>query len=118
LAIFVGFEPDLPAALAAGGAGTISGIANLYPRLMRRLHDDALKSDYQEDLTRVEAFIAQLERYPLFAAFKALLAELSGDRGWETLRPPLVPLDATARRAWLAAVPKTGIGERDAAVFD
>jgi 4-hydroxy-tetrahydrodipicolinate synthase len=119
LAIFVGFEPDLPAALAAGGAGTISGIANLYPRLMRRLHDDALKSDYQEDLTRVEAFIAQLERYPLFAAFKALLAELSRDRGWEALRPPLVPLDATARRAWLAAVAKTGIvPERDAAVFD
>jgi 4-hydroxy-tetrahydrodipicolinate synthase len=118
LAIFVGFEPDLPAALAAGGAGTICGIANLYPRLIRRLHDDALKSDYQEDLTRVEAFIAQLERYPLFAAFKALLAELSGDRSWEALRPPLVPLDAAARRAWLAAVAKTGIvAERDAAVF-
>ena len=119
LAIFVGFEPDLPAALAAGGAGTISGIANLYPRLMRRLHDDALKAGYHEDLARVEAFIAQLERYPLFAAFKTLLAELSSDRGWEALRPPLVPLDTTARRAWLAAVAKTGIvPERDAAVFD
>jgi 4-hydroxy-tetrahydrodipicolinate synthase len=118
LAIFVGFEPDLPAALSAGGAGTICGIANLYPRLIRRLHDHALKSDAQEDLARVEAFIAELERYPLFAAFKALLAQLTGDRSWEALRPPLVPLDPAARRAWLAAVGKTGIvPERDAAEF-
>ena len=72
LAIFVGFEPHLPAALAAGGAGTICGIANLFPRLLRRLHDNALTADYHDDLKRVEAFIAALERYPLFAAFKAL----------------------------------------------
>jgi 4-hydroxy-tetrahydrodipicolinate synthase len=110
-------ELDLPAALAAGGAGTIGGVANLYPRLMRRLHDHALSADDQEDLARVKAFIAELENYPLLAAFKALLVELTGDRVWETLRPPLVPLDPTSRRAWLAAVAKTGIApERDAAV--
>jgi len=116
LAIFVGHEPHLPAALAGGGAGTICGIANLYPRLMRRLHDESLSGNPKEDLRRIEAFIAQLARYPLFAAFKALLAELNQDSAWDALRPPLVPLDAAARRAWIAAMQETGIlASRDAA---
>jgi len=116
LSIFVGFEPHLPAALAAGGAGTICGIANLFPRLLRRLYDNALAANYHEDLKRIETFIAALERYPLFAAFKALQTELSGDSGWAALRPPLVALDDAARRTWLAAFAATGIDvERDAA---
>jgi 4-hydroxy-tetrahydrodipicolinate synthase len=116
LAIFVGFEPHLPAALAAGGAGTICGIANLFPRLLRRLFDHALTADYHDDLKRVETFIAALERYPLFAAFKALQAELADDDGWAALRPPLVALDSEARRAWLADVAASGVVvERDGA---
>jgi 4-hydroxy-tetrahydrodipicolinate synthase len=116
LAIFVGFEPHLPAALAAGGAGTICGIANLFPRLLRRLYDNALMADHHDDLKRVESFIAALERYPLFAAFKALQADLSGDSGWAALRPPLVALDSEARRAWLADVAASGVVvERDGA---
>jgi 4-hydroxy-tetrahydrodipicolinate synthase len=116
LAILVGFEPHLPAALAAGGAGTICGIANLFPRLMRRLYDNALASNHGDDLKRIESFIAALERYPLFAAFKALQAELTGDAGWAALRPPLVALDSAARRAWLADVVGSGAAaDRDAA---
>jgi len=116
LAIFVGFEPHLPAALAAGGAGTICGIANLFPRLLRRLYDNALTADHHDDLKRVESFIAALERYPLFAAFKALQAELADDDGWAALRPPLVALDSDARRAWLADVAASGVVvERDGA---
>jgi 4-hydroxy-tetrahydrodipicolinate synthase len=116
LAIFVGFEPHLPAALAAGGAGTICGIANLFPRLLRRLYDHALGADHYDDLKRVESFITALDRYPLFAAFKALQAELAGDSGWAALRPPLVALDSAARRAWLADVAASGVvAERDAA---
>ena len=116
LAIFVGFEPHLPAALAAGGAGTICGIANLFPRLLRRLYDNALTADHHDDLKRVESFIAALERYPLFAAFKALQAELADDNGWAALRPPLVALDSEARRAWLADVAASGVVvERDGA---
>ena len=116
LAIFVGFEPHLPAALAAGGAGTICGIANLFPRLLRRLYDNALTADHHDDLKRVESFIAALGPYPLFAAFKALQAELADDDGWAALRPPLVALDSETRRAWLADVAASGVVvERDGA---
>jgi len=60
LAIFVGHEPHLPMALAAGGAGTICGIANLYPRLMRRLHDQSRGGHYRDELKLIEALLAQL----------------------------------------------------------
>ena len=114
LAIFVGHEPHLPAALVLGGAGTICGVANLYPRLMRRLYRSR-NGESRDDLGRVESFIARLERYPLFAALKALLAELTGDPAWEALRKPLLPLDAAARHEWLGAVAETGIDpQRDA----
>jgi 4-hydroxy-tetrahydrodipicolinate synthase len=116
LSVFVGHEPHLPAALAAGGAGTICGVANLYPRLVRRLHDHALTSGAKDELARVEAFVALLDRVPIFAAFKALLAELTGDPTWEALCPPLVRMDGNARRAWLASVARSGVvKERDAA---
>jgi 4-hydroxy-tetrahydrodipicolinate synthase len=114
LAVFVGFEPHLPATLAAGGAGTICGIANLYPRLIRRLYDGAAEPDGRAALRTVERFIAALEGYPLFAAFKALLAELSGDGAWNALRPPLVPLEPSQRAAWLAAVAACGLSPADA----
>jgi 4-hydroxy-tetrahydrodipicolinate synthase len=118
LAIFVGHEPHLPAALAAGGAGTICGIANLYPRLMRRLFDRAREPGHREELARVERFIALLNGYPLFAAFKALQAELTGDAAWNALRPPLVPLESPARETWLAAAAASGIARSDAAALN
>jgi 4-hydroxy-tetrahydrodipicolinate synthase len=109
LPVFVGYEPHLPAALSAGGAGTICGIANLFPRLLRRLHDAALDGGGADELARVEAFISVLKDYPLFPAFKALQADLCGDEGWRSLRPPLVELDVAERRAWLAAAAASGI---------
>ena len=116
LAIFVGHEPHLPAALSAGAAGTICGIANLFPRLIRRLHDHALADGHHDDLARVERFIAAVGGYPLFAAFKAIQADLSGDAAWDALRLPLTALDSEERRRMLAAVAATGIDfERDAA---
>jgi 4-hydroxy-tetrahydrodipicolinate synthase len=115
LSIFVGFEPHLPAALAAGGAGTICGIANLYPRLIRRLYDHAHDARHRDDLARVERFIGALDDYPLFPAFKALQAELTGDPRWNALRPPLVPLEPGQRKAWLATVAACAMAPADAA---
>jgi 4-hydroxy-tetrahydrodipicolinate synthase len=116
ISVFVGHEPHLPAALAAGGAGTICGLANLYPRLVRRLHDQASAGGAKDELARIEALVALLGHVPIFAAFKALQAELTGDAKWEALVPPLVPMDRGARGAWLAAVARAGlVKERDAA---
>ena len=116
LSVFVGHEPHLPAALAAGGAGTICGVANLYPRLVRRLYDQAAITGAKDELAHIEAFVSLLGKVPIFAAFKALLAEMTGDPKWDALCPPLVAMDRDARKAWLASVARTGlVQERDAA---
>ena len=116
LSIFVGHEPHLPALRKLGGAGTICGIANLYPRLMRRLYDSSLDSSPGAELPLIESFIAALMRFPIFGALKSLQAELSGDASWRALRAPLLPLSAADARALDQAVAAAGIvPERDGA---
>jgi len=98
LRILVGHEPHLPAMLAAGGAGTVCGVANLYPRLVRRLFDTAGTGAAPAALAEIADFLKIVLDYPLMPAFKALQATLSGDEDWCAVRPPLAPLPAEERR--------------------
>jgi 4-hydroxy-tetrahydrodipicolinate synthase len=101
LAVLVGHEPHLPSMLAAGGAGTICGVANLFPRRMRRLFDAAGTGDEPDALAEITRLLDILLEYPLLPAMKVLQAELSGDDAWHAVRPPLAPLPPTARSAML-----------------
>ena len=116
LSIFVGHEPHLPALRKLGGAGTVCGVANLYPRLMRRLYDHSLDPDPGEDLALIERFLAAIMRFPIFGALKSLQAELVSDASWRALRAPLLPLSTADARALHDAVATAGIvPERDGA---
>jgi 4-hydroxy-tetrahydrodipicolinate synthase len=108
-AVFVGHEPHLPAMLAAGGAGTICGIANMFPRLVRRLHDGAGAPDGDAALSTIRRFIGIAFAYPPMPAFKALQAHLTGDDTWSRVRPPLSPLSEADRRAMLDRLRGSGI---------
>ena len=109
LAVFVGHEPHLPAMLAAGGAGTICGIANLFPELMRTLYDAAGTSDGEAALSTVRRLLEVVLDYPLMPAFKALLAHLAGDEAWLAVRPTLAPLAADDRAAMLDRLRRAGV---------
>lgn len=109
LAIFVGHEPHLPALRKLGGAGTVCGVANLYPRLMRRLYDRSLEPDAGDDLALIERFLGAVMPFPIFGALKSLQAELSGDPGWLALRAPLMPLSSGDAAALHRAVADAGI---------
>jgi 4-hydroxy-tetrahydrodipicolinate synthase len=116
LSIFVGHEPHLPVMRKLGGAGTVCGIANLYPRLMRRLFDHALEPDPGDDLALIERFLAAITPFPIFGAFKSLQAQLAGDASWLALRAPLMPLSTANEAALRRAVAGAGIvPERDGA---
>ena len=95
LAIFVGHEPHLPRLLQAGGAGTICGVANVRPALVKALMQPKASED---DIARVVEFIEIAFRQPFLPAFKAIVAERTGDPGWLAVRAPLVPLDAGQRQ--------------------
>jgi 4-hydroxy-tetrahydrodipicolinate synthase len=86
LAITVGNEADIARALAAGGAGTICGMANIAPDLVKAmLKGPGAKACMQAAIDIV------LKTPSLVAALKAILAAQSGDAGWLRVRPPLRP---------------------------
>ena len=106
LAILVGHEPHLPRLLRAGGAGTICGVANVYPKLVRALLS-AQVSAADED--RVAAFIEIAFRQPFLPAFKSIVAERTGDPAWLAVCPPQMALEGDARRALLTALRDAGL---------
>jgi 4-hydroxy-tetrahydrodipicolinate synthase len=110
LDILVGHEPHLPKLMRAGGAGTICGVANVYPGIVRAL----LARDVQpEDDTRIQRFLDVLFRCPFLPAFKAIKAAQVDDAGWRTLRAPWLPLPDAQREDLLDALEKAGFAARN-----
>jgi 4-hydroxy-tetrahydrodipicolinate synthase len=84
LAITVGNETDIARAIAAGGAGTICGMANIAPELVKAMIDG------RDVEARMQAAVEIVVKSPSFlATLKAILAAQTGDAGWLRVRPPL-----------------------------
>lgn len=97
VASLVGAEVLITRALAAGGQGTICGMANLVPALLRRLlHDASAQAAIEQACTPIDGI-------PLL---KATLAAITGEPIWRNMRPPLRAADA-ASGARVAAVLET-----------
>jgi 4-hydroxy-tetrahydrodipicolinate synthase len=97
LAITVGNEADIARAMAAGGAGTICGMANIVPELVKAMIDGPGAE------ARMQAAIDVVMSGPsLVPTLKAILAAQTGDAGWLRVRPPLRPCsDGAAFKAKL-----------------
>ena len=84
LAITVGNEADITRAIAAGGAGTICGMANVVPELVKGMVEG------KDVEARMQAAIDVVLKTPSFTAtLKAILAAQTGDAAWLRVRPPL-----------------------------
>jgi len=103
LGIMVGHEPFLPRLLTAGGTGTICGIANYRPDLIRRLHDAAGKPEEAGLIDTVKKVCGLVTGVPFVAALKTLMADKTGDKRWLTVRAPLVTPDEAEQRRLVAA---------------
>jgi 4-hydroxy-tetrahydrodipicolinate synthase len=95
LTIVIGHEPHLPRLVRAGGAGTICGVSNVYPSLVRALLSPAVTARDEE---RIAQFIEIVFRQPFLAAFKSMVADRTGEKGWLNLRAPLLPLTDAQRQ--------------------
>jgi 4-hydroxy-tetrahydrodipicolinate synthase len=93
LDILAGHEPHLPRLMRAGGAGTICGVANVYPHLVARLLAPDVTAG---DAARVDAFLAVLLSLPFLPALKALRGLQTGDPAWRIVRPPWLAFDDDA----------------------
>ncbi len=106
LAILVGHEPHLPRLLRAGGAGTICGVANVYPALVRALFSPNVTAGDEE---RIATFIDIAFRQPFLPAFKSIVAAQTGDPRWQAVRAPQIALEDSVRRSFLAALDAAGL---------
>jgi 4-hydroxy-tetrahydrodipicolinate synthase len=96
VAVTIGNEVDIGRALAEGGTGTICGMGNLVPRLVRAMFaGDRAVPAMREAISLITAG-------PFLPGLKAALAALTGEAGWARVRPPLRPSDMT-RGAEVAA---------------
>lgn len=93
LEIMVGDERHLARAVRRGGAGAISGLANVCPGRVR-----GLAVDGRDDPGVVE-LVDALVRLPVTPAVKALVAHVVGDEAWRRTRPPLDPTPVAAAAA-------------------
>lgn len=90
--VFAGSEQFLLGTLRAGGAGCISATANVASPLVAHLLTkwESPEADLiQEHLSRIRKAV---EQWPMIAALKALMQDLTGQDAWMNLRPPLSPL--------------------------
>jgi dihydrodipicolinate synthase/N-acetylneuraminate lyase len=98
LDVFVGFEEFVPEGIARGAAGTVSGLASVYP-------DEVVAMVKSGEAARVGVLRAGLERFPFHAAAKLALAS-RGVPIREDMRAPLRTLTAEERAQldqWLAS---------------
>lgn len=101
LSVLVGFEPHIPLVMQKGGAGSINGLANVAPRLMRRVVDapgNVSAADNQLMLA-VLALMNAKPNLPFLGVYKTILAEQTGDDTWLQMRAPLLALDNTEAQA-------------------
>jgi 4-hydroxy-tetrahydrodipicolinate synthase len=112
LAIYTGSELHVPQAMASGARGTICGLANAMPRLLRAMLDAETTFERRRFLPQILAGDNILSRGPFIASVKVLIAEATGDAAWRRVIPPMtLPPMAEERRLiedyrrWEAALP-------------
>jgi dihydrodipicolinate synthase/N-acetylneuraminate lyase len=99
LDVFVGAEPLLPEALAAGATGAVSGLAAAFPELVA----EVVRAPSPDGAARLGEVRAALERFPFHAASKTVVAT-RGVPMREDVRAPLRRLHDEERAAlelWL-----------------
>ncbi|MGI9391176.1 MAG: dihydrodipicolinate synthase family protein [Boseongicola sp.] len=98
--VLVGDERLLHKAAAMGGAGSICGMANLYPGRMRKLFDTRMEDK------ALSAQVDKIVSVPVIPALKQALAAKTGNANWGNLRAPLQALQGDALATIRAAFPE------------
>ncbi|MEM1164262.1 MAG: dihydrodipicolinate synthase family protein [Pseudomonadota bacterium] len=91
LPVLVGDERLLHRAVSLGGAGSICGVANLYPERLVRVVQTAAEDPW------ISRLVDRVVSVPVIPGLKALMAERTGNPVWERPRLPLSPLSPEDR---------------------
>ena len=102
LPVLVGSEPLIPAAVARGAAGSVSGLAAAFPDVVRAALD---RADAEAE-ARLTGLRSAMEAQPFIASTKHVLARRGVPVRPDMRAPmrPLTPAEASALDDWLAAM--------------
>ncbi|MBV9785063.1 MAG: dihydrodipicolinate synthase family protein [Acidisphaera sp.] len=85
--VLIGNEADIGRAAELGGAGTICGLGNVVPGMVRAMFSDPAAADAMRQA-------CALFRGPFVPTLKSTLAAMTGNTAWARTRAPLRPADA------------------------
>jgi 4-hydroxy-tetrahydrodipicolinate synthase len=112
LSIYTGSEIHVPQAMASGARGTICGLANVMPRLMRAMFDTPMPFDRRRFVPQILAGDNILSRRPFIPSLKAMIADATGIDLWRRVLPPMAGIPAIEEqrmiadfRRWEASLP-------------
>lgn len=100
LGVYVGSEIHIPQALAVGARGTICGLGNIMPKLLRAMVDSPTAFDGRKLIPQVTTGDLILSRQSFAASIKAVLAHVTGHPSWARMLPPLDELHYP-ERGWM-----------------
>jgi 4-hydroxy-tetrahydrodipicolinate synthase len=90
--VFAGSEVFLLDNMRNGGKGCITATGNINPGAINEVFENwqGSRADaLQKDITATRGVV---QKYPMMAALKAVIAHFGRDPEWVTVRPPLVEL--------------------------
>lgn len=105
--VFSGSDAFLLDILRAGGAGAITACNNICAALSARIFANWQNDDSDALQQAVNDVRSIIQKYPLVAALKEIMAQSTGEAGWRRQRPPLESLskqEAATLMERLAAV--------------
>lgn len=101
LSILVGAEQHVADTMRVGGSGSINGLANISPGLLRRIIDAPTQVSPQDEELVLDllALLGVSPNMPFVGVYKTMLAEQTGDDAWLNVRPPLCRLEPAEEQA-------------------
>ena len=100
--VFAGSEVFLLDNMRNGGVGCITATGNVNPGAIDNVYRNWQGADADRLQAAITATRAIVQKYPMMAALKTIIAHWGKDAEWATVRPPLVEL-TPAQRGSLAA---------------
>lgn len=103
-ATFSGSEVFLLANLRGGGAGSITATGNVNLAAIRALYDSWQGDQADAQQAEITEVRQAIQAFPMIPALKAIIASYHNDPVWQTMRPPLIDLDAEQTTKLLATL--------------
>jgi 4-hydroxy-tetrahydrodipicolinate synthase len=106
--VFAGSEVFLLDNMRGGGKGCITATGNINPGAINHVFENwrAPNADaLQKDITATRNV---MQKYPMMAALKAVIAHFGRDPDWATVRPPLVELTPAQNKSLMAELEARG----------